>query len=335
MRVVVPLHFECGWICDDVGRTYSYMCHDVFILVKVPWVIHMGHGSFIWSHILVYVPWRIHTHVCAMPHSYVSWTIIWSHILICVSWHIYTHTSAMTHSYGPWLISMVPHSRICAMTYSYSCMCHDSFIWAMTHLNGHTYSYMCHDEFILINVPRLLHVPWHFHMCAKTLLNMPWFIHMFIHMCAKTILNVPWLIHMCGMTHSYVPSLIHIRRESSLWYIWMSNVTHMVYMNESWHTQEPVISNLSLIPNLRLLLLRMCAMSHSHPPMQTQRLDVTWLIQMCHDSFTCGRIPSYVPWRIHMWHDSFICAMTHSYVPWLIHMYHDSFICAMTYSHLA
>ena len=135
----------------------------------------------------------------------------------------------------------------------------------------------------------------------------------------------------CGVTHSWVPRLIHMWQYSSICAMTHPYVTWLIHMWHMGHTCK--------VP-----------------------LYVTRLIRVCHDSFICAIAHSYVthgtslsfvsdmthscvPWLIHMchrslirdtwdirarshctWHDSFVSDMTHSCVPWLCHMCHDSFI---------
>ena len=115
-------------------------------------------------------------------------------------------------------------------------MSHDSFtcVTRPIHQKGSIpgpqvclYSYVWYKS--VICVPWLIHVPWRrCHgslMCVSWLMHVPWLIHM----CALTHSCVQWLVYMCAVTHLYVcrdsficvPWLIHPRpMAENLKYVW-------------------------------------------------------------------------------------------------------------------
>jgi len=260
------------------AMTPSYVCHDSFTFVCVPWLIYicMCAVTHLHTYVFTLVSWLfILIHMCDMTPSYV-----WQDSFICVTWLM--HTCAMSHSYachdslicGPWLI----YIRMCAMTHLHS--------YVFTHVSWLFHMHVCQDS-MLWNMNEN-HTDTHPLIYTHT--------HPLIHTHAHPLIH----IHNHPLVHTHThslstPSPTPLNPSHSL----TRSLTHAIALPGT-HTHTHITSGLRklwhwcgcnqcymcvMTPSYAPWLIYSCAMTRSYAP---------WLIYMC------AMTRSYAPWLTHM-----------------------------------
>ena len=284
----------------------SYVCHDSFTFVCVPWHIcirmclHLCHDSFLLIH------------MCDMTPSYVR-----QDSFICVTWLM--HTCAMTNSHachdsficGPWLI----YIRMCAMTHLHSYVfTHVS--WLFLHACAPRLNAVQHEREPHPHSPTHLHPhsPTHSHPRSPTdsHAHLPTRSHP--HSLPLHSLTHP--TQPISLTHSFTHTRYRTPRHthSHTHYPWI--VETMTLMRA-----ESVLYMCVMTPSYAPWLICMCAMTRSYAPWLIDRLIAKLGYS---EAIICMTLDNSS--RMHETEVIWMSHDTYEWVSWLIHMCHDSFI---------